>query len=226
MMSSVAVAGDAAEADNAAYQKRLLDIFFNVLLDFGQLFAFIGLLILSWTALKTVLNPTLIQQEGVKPMSIGKYLAGLAVLSMLVLPMQTMMFFNDFTGLYNPERADMGMCTVLNVTSNTYGWTNNASQCLDNVKTKVTNLAEYSNQDHIDSANLGLFFGAIQFASLGFFLTMTWNLLRHTWGARDLKITVGQSIIAMIIASAGMASPNISNFIEDFKGEQKSIVNT
>jgi len=221
LFSNCSLASEAV--DNASYYKDVIGIFFNFMLKLGQILSLVGLGLLSWGLIKQVCNPTLAQAEGLKPATFGRYIGGIAVVSVLYLPLQTMNVMNDLTGLVNTSKG-MEMCLVVDVTITSYTWLGAADECVKKVEGQLSSVAEYTNEDHIKSANLALFFGAFQLLALIFFLASAWNLIKHSLGHRDLKTTVPKLIISMLFASIVMASPNITEYIKDIKSEENSIM--
>ncbi len=221
LLSSSAFAGETADAD-LVYYDTLINIFFNVVLTFGFLFAFVGLGWISWIGLKQVLNPNLAQQEGRKPMSVVKYAGGLAVISILAFPLSSMELFNDLSGFGSVR----GMCVVVDVNVSHFEWANEANECISYAEEQLSTLAEYTNRDHIESANIGLLFGAIQLVALSMFLGSAWMLIMHVAGMREVKLTVSQALLSMFMATVFMALPNAVSYIDDFKGSQNVILDT
>ena len=211
--------------DNAAYIKDVIGVFFNFFLIIARILGFIGLGMLSVNLIKHVCNPTLAQSEGVKPATFFRYLGGVVAVTFLFQPLQHMVIFNDLTGLVNASKG-MDMCLVVDVTASNYSWGGAASECVERVEGRLGELAEYTNKDHIKSANLGLFFAACQLLGLAFFVVKGWGLVQHSLGKRDLKSTVFGLIISMIFASALMALPNITEYISDLSEDGSGIIKT
>jgi hypothetical protein len=223
LTSTVAVA--AVDATTTAYYKTLVGVFFNVLLILGILLSLICLLWISIVTARTFLQPTLLQQTGGVPMTPIRLLAGFAVVTMLALPLTTMDAVNDLTG-FSGGSSGANMCLVVDVTVKNTGWTNNASECIAKVESKASELAAYSNSEHIKSANLGLLFGIVQVMSMGFFLTSCWMLVRHIIGARDVKLTIFQAVVSILFSSAIMAAPSAVDYIVDLRGNQNVVIST
>lgn len=222
---SLAQDAAATASTNSEYNYRLLTLGFNIILTIGQFLSLVGLGLLSRAALRAVLNPTLAQQEGLKPMTIGKFMGGVAIVSLLYFPMHAMMMVNDVTGLYN-KSAGLEMCVMVDVSRSTSGWENNAAKCLQDAETRVESMAQYGNADHIKSANLEIFYGVIQATGLIFFLFSSWTLLQHMIGHRELRLSIKQCLLSMVVASIMFASPNIPAYIEDYKSNQNGIIST
>ena len=203
------------------YYKTVIGIFFNVVLLISFLMGLIGLGWMSWVGLKTALNPTLAQQDGRKPITIFKYMAGMVVVTLFFFPFNGMKLFNDISGL----ESQRPMCLVVDVTVEHIDWANDASGCISYVEEQLSSVAEYSNNDHIKSANLGVLFGVIQLVSLSFFVGSLWMLVLHIIGVREVKMTVWQSILAMFFSSVLMALPNATTYIKDFKERQNDVIN-
>lgn len=229
---SPAFAGDPAggssttESANAAYHSTLVGVFFNAALNIGELLGLVGLGWLGWTAIKNVNNPSMVQQEGNKPLTFFKFAMGLVVISILYLPLNAMAIFNDLTGLAGTN--GLKMCLAVDVKTGTYGdtsaWTAGADACIDKVENQIKELSQFQSTDHLQSANIGLLFGVVQLISLIFFLTSAWMLLRHLMGAREVKLGVGACIIAMLVSSVGMTLNNVTEYIKDYRGEQDTVL--
>jgi hypothetical protein len=223
LIAAPSIASDStADSTNEAYQNTLVEVFFNAALSIGELMSLVGLGWLCWTAIRNVNNPSLVQQEGSKPLTAFKFAMGLAVISILYLPLHSMSLFNDFTGLAGSN--SLTMCIAVDVRTDTYDWINDADACVTKVERQVTEMSQFQSTDHLESANVGLLFGVVQLISLIFFLSSAWMLLRHLMGAREVKLTVGACIIAMLLSSVGMTLNNVTEYIKDFRGEQSEIL--
>jgi hypothetical protein len=219
LLAFPALAGDAPpepSTGNAEYYNSLIEIFFNLFLKIGKLLAFSGLALISWLMFRHIKNPSLFQQFRLKPITTGKYVGGLVVVSILYMPLQMMSALGDLTGLVNSSEG-LKLCTVMEVNVSGYSWEDEAASCISDVEEKIKRLATYTSEESIEGANIETFVGAVQLVSLGFFLAAGWSLIKHVAGFENVKITVGQSIMAMIFSSALMASPNIVEFVEDLR---------
>lgn len=219
--AAVAEAASPAASSNAAYYRVLIDLSFNIILTLALLAGLVATFWLGVSTLRTVVNPTLMQQLGDKPMTIGRALGGLALVSVLYGPLDAMAIFADFTGV-----GSSGICLTVNVDVAHIDWTNNAAACIKDAESKFAQLAEYTNKEHIESANIGLLFGVVQLISLGFFLSSTWMLFLHMIGARDVKLSKGAAIFAMLVSTVLISAPVLVSYIEDFRGQQNVIIET
>lgn len=220
-VSNISFASSVSGVDNAAYYQTLTGIFFNVLLLIGLLAALGGLLWLMIVTLRTVLNPSLIQQTGGQPITIGRLLGGLVVVSILWQPLDSMSIFNDLTGV-----GKDGLCLAVDVTVAHIDWENKAASCIENAEKRFSDLAEYTNEDHIKSANIGLLFSVIQLVSLGFFLSSAWMAILHFIGVREVKMKLGTCIISATISTVVMASPSLVDYVEDIRGQENVVLDT
>jgi hypothetical protein len=223
LIASPTMASDStADSKNEAYHNTLVEVFFNAALSIGEFMSLVGLGWLCWTAIRNVNNPSLVQQEGNKPLTLFKFAMGLAVISILYLPLHSMALFNDFTGLAGSN--SLTMCIAVDVKTDTYDWVNDADACVTKVERQVTEMSQFQSTDHLKSANVGLLFGVVQLISLLFFLSSAWMLLRHLMGAREVKLTVGACIIAMLLSSVGMTLNNVTEYVKDFRGERNEVL--
>lgn len=220
-LPSLSLASASSGVDNAAYYQKLSGIFFNVLLLFGLLAALGGLLWLMVLTLRTVLNPSLIQQTGGQPITITKLLGGLAVVSILWSPLSSMSLFHDLTGV-----AQDGVCLSVDVNVAHINWENKAASCIENAEKRFADLAEYSNEEHIKSANIGLLFSVVQLLSLGFFLSSAWMIMLNIFSVRDVSMKVSTCLISMAISSVVMALPSVVDYVEDIRGSNSVVLDT
>lgn len=211
----------AASSENVVYWSKLTTIFFNFLLKASTLLSLIALFWISWMAMRTILNPNLKQQMGDKPITVARFGGGLIVVSMLALPLNYMEAFNDITGLSGGSNT---MCLSVEVSASNLKWAGSAAQCIERAESQFAKLAEYNNKEHIKSANIGLLFMVVQTVSLFFFIVSGFMLVMHAAGKREVKLTVGQALMSMLVASMVFASINLVDYIEDFKGQQNVIL--
>lgn len=216
----LSTASNASEAvNNEAYYQVLVEIFFNAILSLALLAGLCGLLWLSVVTLKTFVNPTMLQQSGNKPITITRILGGLAVVSIFWAPLESVKLFTDLTGV-----GKDGICLTVDVNVSHISWANSASQCISYAEGRFSDLAEYSNDEHIRSANVGLWLSIVQLISLGFFLSSAWMLLLHMIGVREVKMSVGASLFAMTMSTVTMSAPYFIDYIEDFRGKQNVVL--
>lgn len=221
LLSSPLFAADAADSSNEAYYRVLVDLGFNILLTFFYLGSLIALSLLCLYTYRTFINPTLMQQLGDKPMTGGRIIGALAVISFMHSPLNAIALFSDFTGI-----GSSGLCLTVKVDVSHMTWNNNANACITNAEDKFASLAQYTDQSHIESANIGLLFGVVQLISLGFFLSSSWMLFMHMLGSREVAMTKGAAIFSMMVATIFMSAPDWVDYIEDFRGSQSEIINT
>jgi len=226
MFPQIAFGQDTASSNQEAYYQQLVTILTNVILRLSFLVSIIVLLITGVLyALKTF-DENAISKRDLKPMTFLKFIAGIALASLLFAPLNSMKLFNDLTGLHIEGDERMSICSVVEIDVAHFEWENNANACINKVEDRFEELAKYKNEDRLSTFNFGLMFGVIQLIALGFMLNSGVTLAKHIWGFRQVKTSVGGAFIAMTMASAVFASPNIVAYIQDLRGGNQSPVNT
>jgi hypothetical protein len=214
-----------SSTNNSAYYEVLVTILTNVAINLAFLISLIVLLVTGVLFAMKTFDPNSISQRDLKPMSILKFVAGLMLASVLFTPLHSMEFINDLTGLSN-SKTGMAMCSVVKINVKHFEWANDAESCISHVEDSFSKVAQYTNKDHVETANFGLLFGIIQLLSIGFMISSCVILAKHIWGFRQVKITVGQALISLVLSSIVFASPNAVKYYEDFKGEQNVVVDS
>lgn len=211
------------QSNQAAYYVRLIEIAFDIALQLGVIcsFAFLGLI--CWSYLQALLNPNKVAQQTRTVVTLPKVIGGTVICGMLYAPLNAIVAFNDITGLVN-ESGGRSLCLVVDVDPKLTGWENDASRCLDQIKSQVSDLASYHSEDSIEFAKLDVWGGVIQLLSLLFFLAAASQVWMKLYGIREVKMTYMACIIAMLFSSAGMAVFNVVDYIEDFRGQSEVIV--
>lgn len=221
-----ALANGTAGTTQASYWMVLVEVFTKLVFLIMALLSLTMLTLLCIKGWKTVRDSGGMRQNqdpDSSPLTLGKLLGGLFVVVSLYLPLQTMTFFGDFMGLARTD-TNSSLCMVTEVSVSHFNWTNNASGCINHLKKKVKEFAGYTEDAHIESANLPLLFGVVQLLGLAFFASSAWMLGKHFLGARNLKVTPGMALIAMFASSAVMMAPNAIDYIQDVRGAGADIV--
>lgn len=226
LASPLAQAAGTASTTQASYWMRLVELLTRAIFLSMALASLVLLVWLCARAWKTVNNATSLnpqQDPDVKPMTLPKMLGGLLVCVTLFLPHKTISLFGDLLGL-SSANANMSVCFVTNVSVQHLGWTNNATACIENLKVQAQRFAQYTEQSHLESANLPLLFGVVQMMGLLFFGSSSWTLGQHFAGVRNMKISPKMAIIAMMASSAIIMLPNAVAYIEDIRGGNSMII--
>lgn len=208
----------------AAYWMTLVQIGTNLTLLISALLALVVLTRTAISVLKTVMKKgNMRQSQDKRPMTVGKAIGGLVLSSVLYLPLHSMLLFGDILGVTN-SNSPSSACFVTQIDVKHFKWASNASECINKVKTKAQEFAQYTEKDHLEAANLPLLFGIIQLLGLIFFISGAWMLAKHFLGYRDLKVTPTMAIIAMFASTAVMMSPNLVDYIQDIRGKSTPIM--
>lgn len=225
-LSENSFANGTATTSQAAYWAELVDIFTTLTILVGALLALVVLTLTLVFAFKEVLKKdSMSNRSENKPMTFAKTLGGIVVATILYMPLHAMTFFGDLLGTV---RSDSGstLCLVANINVKHMTWSGNAQNCIEHVKKKAQEFAQYTEKDHLDSANLPLLFGVVQMLALIFFISAAWMLSKNILGYRDLKITSGMALTAMFASSLIMTLPNVVDYIQDVRGSNTYILDT
>lgn len=213
-----------ANTSQAAYWMSLVQIGTNLTLLISALLSLIVLALTAAGVLKAVMRKgNMRQNQDKKPMTAGKAVGGLMIASVLYLPLHAMLLFGDILGTTKTNNPS-SICFVTQINVKHFNWANNASTCIETVKKKAQEFAQYTEKDHLEAANLPLLFGIIQLLGLIFFISSGWMLAKHFLGYRDLKVTPSMAIIAMFASTAVMMSPNLVDYIQDIRGKAPHII--
>jgi hypothetical protein len=224
LVFSSATLADTASTNNEAYYEQLLTIFTNVLLRLAFLISLVVLLITGVLFAMKTFDPDALNKRGLKPMSFISFIGGIMLASVFFNPLQSMSLFNDLTGMVNSETQKM--CSVVEIDVSHFLWIDEGESCVTNVEKQFKRLSTYNDDTQISSANFGLIFGLIQLLALGFMISACVVLAKHIWGFGQVKTTVSQAVIAMIMSSAVYALPNAVDYIQDLRGASDGIINT
>lgn len=222
-VSTADSAATGASGSNIDYYHKILGLGINFALSLSEVIALVALLILCGWAVRTKLNPNLVNNLGHKPITIGMFFGGLMTISALALPLHTMGIFLDLGGLADSNGS---MCMTVDITRYGSQWASGAASCLDYAESRFADVAAYTNRDHIANANIGLFFTAIQFLSLVFFVGSAFILFMSFSGYRDVALKPWQAVVSMCFSSFAMATPEIAKYIEDIRGAGSVVINT
>lgn len=217
-------ASGTATTSQASYWMTLVQIGTKIALSASALLSLAALsLTLIYGYEKVSSKETMRQNQERRPMTFMKVIGGLLVATVLYLPLHTMTLMGDIMGTVRSDKGTT-LCMVTEVQVRHFKWVNNASSCIEHIKSKAQEFAQYTERDHLDSANLPLLFGLFQLLGLIFFISASWMLAKNFLGYRDLKVTPSMAIVAMFASSFIMTIPNVVDYVKDIRGQNNQII--